>query len=195
MTDDARVDEVRAAWRNQPANSLRVPTQLMRARAGQIDALLRRATFAIIVGGTAAVPILGWGLYSFPNPLQRIGIVLTIVGVAFLIYQVRAHVVSTREATEAMNTTPSVIAYRAALERRRDFYQGVWAWSRLLIFFPGPLIFLYGAAKADPGDKEAVATGALFVALAVGSIVSNRVQARRFQIEIDEVDRLQSGES
>jgi hypothetical protein len=194
MTNDSGVDGSRALWQNQSATSIRVPIHVMQARVGKIDSLLRRATFAIIVGGIFAVPILGWTLYSFPNPLQRTGAVLMTIGIAFLMYQVRSHVLRTREATDAINTQPSAVAYRATLERHRQFYSGVWSGSRLLTLFPGLLIFLIGGAQVDSWDIEMIVSGAVVVALALGMGVTDRVLAHRYQTQIDDVDRLLSSD-
>ena len=192
MTDDSNLEEARMAWQNQPSTALRIPVQAMRTRVEDVDHLMARATLALLLGGTASVPALAWLLYTFTNPIERIGTVLCVIGVVFLIYQVRSHIVSSREAADVVDTRPSVDAYRAVLERQREFYRGVWMWSRLIALFPGLLIFMLGALQADPGDLETIVTIGVIMTLAVGMVVHNLSMARRYQREIDEIRRLQS---
>ena len=49
-----------------------------------------------------------------------------------------------------MGATESIRFYRNELERQRDFHRGWWFWSRLVIFLPGPVIFLVSVALTFP---------------------------------------------
>jgi hypothetical protein len=195
MIDESELDEARALWHSQSAPSLHVPTEVMRTRMQKIDGLMGRARFAVIFGSSLAFPAFGWLLYTFPNPVQRIGGVIVLIAVALQLRQTLGLVVSTRAATGTVGTTPSVVAYRAVLERQRQFLAGPGAWSRLITFPAGGLVFLIGSAQVDGWDREMVVVAALCIALSLGIFISSRVQARRYRMEIEEIDHLQSEES
>lgn len=188
MINDSGDGGARHAWQNQPATMLHIPTHVMNTRVSSIDALLRRAKFAVTIGGIGSTMSLGWLLYSFSAPIVRIGTVLTVAGVAFVIYQVLSHVATMRKVSNAMIAEPSAVTYRAVLERHRQFYDAVPMWSRLLTLFPGPLIVLFGTTGGASPDMETIVTAAAFVALALGMVVHNRTVAKRYQAEIEEID-------
>lgn len=194
MLDESRVEEARAIWQSQSGPPRRVPVDVMRTRITKIDALMGRARFAVLLGGGLAFPALGWIVYTFANPLQRVGGVILLIAVALQIRQVLRLVASTRTATDAVGTTPSVVSYRAALERQRHFHTGPGAWSRLISFGAGGLAFLAGSAQIDGWDRDLILVAALCVALPLGIFINSGAQARRYRAEIDEIDRLQSEE-
>jgi hypothetical protein len=86
-------------------------------------------------------------------------------------------------------------AYRAELERQRDFHRGSWFWSRQLLFLPGPVLFCVGEAVAQPESARAfLAILAAFVLLWLRAVPLNLNQARQYQRRLDELQALQSAD-
>ncbi|QJR37168.1 hypothetical protein [Gemmatimonas groenlandica] len=190
MFDESELATTRARWQSQSAPALSLSSELLRTRTRQLDALMRRARAAVVGGGSLAVLACGWLLYTFPNPLQRLGGGLVLLAVALYIRQVWALVVSTQAATGPMSSTPSIVAYRALLETQRAFHGGGGAWARLLTMTVGLQLFLAGSAAIEGWDRDAVLFAALCLALPVGVFFNGREQARRYQREIDTLDQL-----
>jgi hypothetical protein len=158
------------------------------------EKLRRRVRRRSLVGGGAAwlviVSATAW-FFVFPNLLQRIGSVLTVVGVAYLLIQLRLRPARTMlDAGE----TESVQFYRAELERQRDFHRGGWLWSRAIAIIPGPVAFLVGFARAYPtlGTLIWLELAILPLALVVGMPLNLRL-ARQYQRRIDALDAWQKG--
>jgi hypothetical protein len=150
----------------------------------------RKRSFFIVLALAILIPGLGMWWTRFPTPLARFGTVLTLIGSAYIAAQ--AYLIRRRQRDAdlgAASDEPSIEFYRAALERQRDFHRGVWLWSRLAIFLPGPAIF---ALSAKTNSRVSLITViAIFVLLGILAIPLNLSRARSFQRRIDELDRLQ----
>ena len=172
-------------------------TDEIRQRIRALDARTRRRN--IIGGGAAAIVFCAcfWWLRLVPNTIGRIGAALTLIGSAYLLFQiVRNQLGSNARKTSEAGSTASVEFHRAELERQRDFHRGVRFWSRLFLFAPGPLLFMAGLALAAPKTKTIVMVEVLaFIWLSFAAIPRNRKAAAFYQRQIDELDRLRGRES
>ena len=148
------------------------------------------ASFIVIAG-------FAWFLFHVANPLQRVGCVFTIVGSGFLIYQLERNRRQRKAAAEAIEEMPTPSErYRALLERLRDFHCGRKFWSRLILFLPGPLLFLVGFRIAYPQLLSIVwREGGAFLALGALAIPLNLKLARKYERQIEQLDRLEEREN
>jgi hypothetical protein len=122
------------------------------------------------------------------NSLQLAGAVLTIIGVSYLGWQIRAN----RFRALSIDATDTLEYLRREFARQRDFHWGSRFWWRMLLFVPGPLIFSAGFAQAHPEVVTFIRIEtATFVLLAIAAIPLNVRIARRYQKQIDALTRLQ----
>lgn len=194
MTDEARSIDVQGLWQSQSTEGRRATPDEIRNLIERLNRKTRRRSYGGYI--VCALVVIGciWWLTLFDNPLQRIGTVLTIVGVVTLVYQLRSYgrgeKSATRRATE-MGSMLLVQFYRKQLERQRDFHRGKRFWSRMLIFAPGPLLFLVGFARAHPEVAGQIRLqGIIFLALVAAAVPLNLWLARTYQRQLNELDRL-----
>jgi hypothetical protein len=140
-----------------------------------------------------------WWLTTFDNWLQRTGSVLTLAGAGVIVWQLISYRRDERKASRAaaeMGDSPTGEFYKRQLARQRDFHRGKELWSRMLIFFPGPPLFLLGFARAHP---EVVPTlwkeGVVLVILAIAAVRLNLSLSGKYQRQIESLDRLQKEQS
>ena len=195
MNDERPADDLRNFWQNQNVPPFRMSSDEIRKRIEQHHRCFRRGTTASYTCAFLAIAGTILWLFAFPNLVQRIGSILTALGAGYIVYQIRLSQLLKRSAevaAERMGNTASVEFYRTELQQRHDFHSGIWLWSRLIIFTPGPLIFIIGDQVAHP-DKihNYVVIGVYFAVLAMGVYLQRR-EANRLQSEINEVEKLQS---
>jgi hypothetical protein len=198
MNDERPTDDLRDFWQNQDVPPFRMSSDEIRKGIEQLDRCLRRATMASYTCAFLAIAGTILWLFAFPNLIQRIGSMLTALGAGYIIYQIRLSQLLKRSAEVAaarMGNTASVELYRAELQQRHDFHSGIWLWSRLIIFAPGPLIFIIGDQVAHPGKIHNYAVIAVYFAVLAMGVYLQRREASRIQSEIKEVERLQSDQS
>jgi hypothetical protein len=148
-----------------------------------------------VIGCAACIYLTFWlirTVQATSNPVQGLGSYLSIVAMLYMVAQLMVRRGS-RSLTEKLPTSPS--AYRAELKRQRDFHQGMWLWSRIVLLVPGYMLFCWGQAMAKPASAKRLAiTAAVFLALCVLGIPNNRIVARRYQRRIDELDEIERNE-
>jgi hypothetical protein len=155
---------------------------------------IRRRNF---IGYAACLIVLAgfaFNLFVFPNLIQRIGSLLSITAAGYLIYQLRLSLAKKTavKAVCVMGIAASIEFYRTELQHQRDFYSGIGFWSRLLILFPGPLVFLIGSEIAHPELTRPIRLEMVaLIVLAVLAIPVNLRLAHRYQRQINELDSLQ----
>jgi hypothetical protein len=122
------------------------------------------------------------------NALQTVGAVLTIIGLSYLGWQIRAN----RFRPLSIDAMDTLGHLRRELARQRDFHWGSRFWWRMLLFLPGPFIFFAGFAQAHPEVIRMIRFETIsFVVLAIAAIPLNMWMARRYQRQIDALTRLQ----
>jgi hypothetical protein len=191
MPGDYLPDDLKSLWQELGTNPVRISLDELQREAEKLKKGLRRRSFISLGAGLIVIVAFSVCFFVFPNILQRLGSGLTVAGTAYIIVQVgmrRARALPDASETECVRF------YRAELERQRDFHQGRWFWSRLVVFVPGPLIFLVGFAQAYLGLAvyiwmELAAT----LLLAVIAVPLNLRLARKYQHRIDALDALQKG--
>ena len=195
MRSDNLPDDLKILWKEMDTNPPVFSPDQLRKEAEKLRSGLRRRS--VIGGGAAWLVILGFTVlfFVFPNALQRIGSVLTVVGAGYMFVQLRLR---PARVMPEMGETECIRFYRAELERQRDFHRGGWFWSRLLIFLPGPLIFCVGFVQAYPEIAAFIwlEAATLLIGIAVAVPLNLRL-ARKYQRRIDALDAVlrSSGEA
>jgi hypothetical protein len=192
MANDDSSGEVRDLGQRESAfqtlpDEIRKRIQWLNRKIRTRRVVASAAGFLVIAGSL-------WYLVLFRTLLERIGCLLTVLGAAYLIYEIyvnQQQIKAASASAEKMGTANSIEFYRAELVRQRDFHSGIWFWSRLLIFTPGPLIFTVGFAIAHPARAGISHIDAIaFLVLIVLAIPLNLRVARRYQCQIDQLDRI-----
>ena len=190
MASEFPTNDVKALWQNQKPKEVRMSVDDIRERADRDRKRVRRRT---VIGSAASYLVIAYFVLMFfvvPNVIGRIGSCVTIVACAYMAYQLHSR------RGEALSGPPTgsagIRAYRAELERQRDFHCGWWLWSRLLIFSPSVLLFIGGFALSYPKLAKGLgAIAAVMVGLTILAVPLNRREARRYQHRIDELDALE----
>ena len=195
MANEFSPDDVKSVWQNQNVESFRMSIDEIRRKIEQFDTKIRRRNFIAYAACFIVIAYTGWCFFFFPNLIQRIGSILTVLGTGYLVYQARLNQLQKRAAVitgTKMRNAVSVEFYRAELQWQRDFHRGIWLWSRLLIFAPGPLVFILGFEIAHPELATIIrAEGVAILFLAALAVPLNLTLARKYQKQIDELESLQ----
>lgn len=191
MAGDYLSNHLKDLWQELSADPVRFTLEDLHRDE---EKLRKRVGRRSVVGGGAALIVavlFAVSFFVFPNLVQRIGSVLTVLGAGYGIIQLRlrpSHVMPD------MGETESIRFYRAELERQRDFHRAWWLWSRLIILLPGPVVWMVGSVRAWP--KAATLTWwtlATFLILAAVAVPLNLRLARQYQRRIDALDAWQKG--
>lgn len=181
--------DARKLWQDQPLEGMTMSLKQVHERIEKLSRMVRRRN---IIGGFACITVLLGFSYFFvalTHPAERIGAALTAVGAGYIMYQLASQKMGRQSMAEERQAEASVAFYRSELQRQRDFHQGVWLWSRMLIFAPGPFIFLVGMAEANPATTKLVLMeGAIVAALLIWAIPRNLRLAKKYQQELDALD-------
>ena len=191
MTPDIPPNDPRAVWQNEPKEAPRMSPTDLQGRLARQDAMLARKSrvlYAALIFNVALFMVLA---VVFPLTLERVGCVLTALGWAVVVQQMRRRQVG-QASREKMVGAPSIDFYRSNLERQRDF-AAAWPW--FLAAVPGPVLFFLGVTQQfpDPFVEKVVYFGGFPLLLALVTTVAALLahRARRHQGEIDEVVELQ----
>jgi len=187
MAGDYLPNDLKVLWKELNTNPRQISPDQLGKEAKRLRTGLRRRS--VIGGGAALFVIAGFTLsfFIFQNTWQRIGSILTVAGAGYMVVQLRMR---SARATVDIGETDCVRFYRAELERQRDFHQGKWFWSRLLILLPGPFIWFVGFAQASPKLAPMIwLEFAAFLILGAIAVPLNLRLARKYQRRIDVLDK------
>jgi hypothetical protein len=181
--------DFQALWRDQPTEGFRMsPTEIRERLAKMNDRVKTRTRGGYLASAFLTVAMLSM-LTLADNVLMRAGIVLTIVGVLYLGWNVHQH----RGLLQGGDgDVPSTAHLRRELVRQRDFHRGWNFWSRLVLLTPGPLMLFAGFAMSQPHLAWIIRLEAIScVAFLIAAIPLNHHLSRKYQRQIDALDRLQ----
>jgi len=194
MMTESPSGDVRDTWQNQNVEPFRMSPDEIRKKIGQFDKKIRKGNFIGFTGCFFGIACFSCFFFIYPNLIQRIGALLTVLGTGYLVYQLRLNQLQKREAgitAAKMGKEASVGFYRAELQRQRDFHCGIWFWSRFVIFVPGPLVFCVGFELAYPALATYIRwEGAAILFFAALGIPLNLRLSRKYQKQIEELDAL-----
>jgi hypothetical protein len=193
-------DNAKNLWQNQPVEPAQISLAELHEKAQKLERRVRRRNLREYAAGAIAIAGYGYYIWKFPTPIIRLGCVLVIAGVLFVVYMLhkRGHA---RAVPAEMAFRSSLDFYRHELERQRDLLRSVWTWY-LLPFVPGLIIFGLGLFLRTMKQPNAPAHARLivisfsltaaFVALVfivIGKL--NQRGARKLQRKIDALDSLE----
>jgi hypothetical protein len=192
MNGKMKPDDAKRLWQDQPLEGMTMSLKEVHERIKKLSNQVRRRN---LIGGFACITvILGFAYFSANayNLTERIGAALTAVGAGYIMFQlvlgkmkIGAHSLHAQ--------AESVEFYRSELQHQRDFHRGGWLWSRLIVFAPGPFIFLVGIAQASPAQARYMWIEAVVVAaLLLWAIPRNLRLAQSYQRELDSLDSVSS---
>jgi hypothetical protein len=185
-------EDARNLWQSQKMEGFKMTAEEIHWGVERLDRKARRRNNAGYVVCLLVVAGAVWWLTLFHNPLQQIGSVLTIAGVGYMIWQLRSNArgeALARGGAGTLGATYSLEFHRSQLARQRDFHRGRRFWLRMLTFVPGPVLFLFGFARAHPEIAGSIRLNAIaFGALAFIAVPLNLWLASRYQRQIDEID-------
>jgi NhaP-type Na+/H+ or K+/H+ antiporter len=178
-------------WQSQRGEGFQMTPDDIRQRAERMEKKLQlRTRGGYVVCASLIVFLSFWAIVS-NNSLQRLGAVLTIGALVYMARQLRQNAMK-KPAASTMGETPSVDYLRTELARQRDFHRGRTFWSRLLLLITSGLLFFLGFAIAHPEVARMIRYETIaFVILGIAAIPLNLWMARKYQQQIDELDRMQ----
>lgn len=189
-------DDVKKIWQDQPLEGMTMSLKQVHERIEKLSRIVRRRN---LIGGFSCITVLLGFSYFFSvlngpdERIERIGAALTAIGAGYIMYQLVSGKMRRQSAMAESQAQESVDFYRSELQRQRDFHRGMWLWSRILMFAPGPAIFLVGMAEASPmGSRPALIIGAVTAAVLIAAVPQNLRLAKRFQRELDALESASS---
>ena len=182
----------KSVWQSQALDAPRVTVEFVRHHIDKLNADFRRELRLMYVSIGLIVIVLLTTLSETGDwaRVSRIGIILTILGAGYLLTQMR------RRANELKSQGESGImqtleAYRAELQRRRDYYLDSWRWS-VWPMLPALLALLGGGAIYDRerGAMHYLMMILLCIVLLVIAVWDHRRKGRVYQRELDAFETL-----
>ena len=191
MANDSQPDAVVTLWQAQGSDGFRMSTEDIHKRIETVNRRVRRRTFdGYLVCSVLIVFFTGW-MFVGMGSLQKVGAVLTVIGLGYLVWQIRQSRFR-GAATGQSGDTASLDHLRTELARQRDFHRGATFWSRMLALAPGALVFFVGFEQAHPEIALMIRFETIScVVFIIAAIPLNYWMARRYQRQIDELSRLQ----
>src|SRR4051812_17038543 len=117
-------DDIGELWRKQPGDGFRMSSEDIRSRIDVMDRKLRRRAIDLYLLFAAEIAFFGGWMMVRMNALQTAGGVLTIIGISYLGWQVRAN----RFRSLSMDASDTLEHLRRELVRQRDFHWGSRFW-------------------------------------------------------------------
>jgi peptidoglycan/LPS O-acetylase OafA/YrhL len=193
MSADTDPTGARELWQADRPDAPGLSAAELRHRVERLARTARVRNYGglIVCGFVLAVCV--WWFVDIDEPLARVGAVLTAVAVGLMAWQIGSNQWGEQAAARRaalMGATAWMDFHRGELERQRDFHRGRRLWTRLLVLLPSALVFLAGFAKAHPEVARTIWLEALVVVLlAAAAVPLNLRLARRYQRQLDELDR------
>jgi hypothetical protein len=189
MADDG--NDIVALWQQQTSEGFRMSSEEIQMNLQTLESKLRAQTRGgYLVCAFLVIAFTAWAFVEH-DPLMRIGAAATVVATAFLGVQVHQSRFKRADASSA--ALPSLEHLRNELQRRVDFHRGKRLWSRLLLLAPAGLLFFFAFARAHPEVITIIRFEiASFVVFILAAIPLNLKMAKKYQRQIDDLDRQHS---
>jgi len=195
MTPEDPTTDLRIIWQQQERREPPVTLDQVRARARRVEAKVDRRNLLEYVAGVVALLIVtgvgmsgGAALWSGPRLLVSVGLILLLLGLAYVLYQLHTRG-SWRAMPGELGTTDSVAFHRAELVRQRDLLKSVWSWY-ILPMYPGMALMAIGVLISDPSIATFVAL--VLVLAAVMSYAVARANAQGAKVVQRQIDELEA---
>jgi hypothetical protein len=194
MTNPSPPNDIRNVWQGQRVEGIPMSIDEIRVKAQKFQRKIGRRNLREYLAGLIVVIFFGYSLWRNPDTVTRVGFVLIIAAIFYVMYQLH-HRGSARGPAAGMGSASWLEFHRRELERQRDLVRSVWSWY-LGPMIPGWVILMVGMARTNPGHLRRPGLSlavfnlvAALVFLWIGRL--NHRAARRLQRQIDELDALQ----
>jgi hypothetical protein len=202
MSNEFSFSFVEGLWQSQPTDAQNISPENFRRRMQKFERKIAWRNIREYVAGAFVAVVFGYYAFKFPILLVRIGCLLEIVGIFYVMYELHRRA-SAEPAAAELALSSCVEFQRYQLVRQRDALRSVWSWY-LLPFIPGMCIFLCGllefamriAQAAGRPIHEGVAIAAVsLIATCIATLFFavwklNQWAANKLQVQIDEFDAL-----
>ena len=191
MTNEPEPADVKNIWQNQSVEGTTMSLEEIKKQMGQLQKKMRQRNVVVGLALLLLVVVCARLLFKAGNLIEGIGAALLVIGAGYVGYQLL--LIRKKPASVIRENEPlaSAMFYRTELERQRDFHRGLWLWSRLVIVVPGVVVLLIGSVIEHPERIHRIRLNAATVAvLAVLQVARQLRLARKYQREIDALDRL-----
>ena len=188
MSDERVPDQLQSLWQDQPAQGKAMSSDELRHRSQRLTRIISRRNLREYVAGAMALVVCGYLAWKVPLPLMRVGFVMSVPALIFIIYHLHRYG-SARAMPTDMGLTSCLQFHRGELERQRDLLRGVWKWY-LLPLMPGMILVCLAPVLAHPEQASRAAwlfAGTLVFFALIGE--ANRYAAKRLQARIDALER------
>lgn len=187
MMSEQTPDIFQRAWQTQAVPSAPSLAEVRRRSAASVDHLQWRNAREYIAGAAVTASITSNIIRGGFNGLADMGNVLALLGIAYVMYQIRAKG-TVRPLPSALGLTAAAAFYRGELERQRNLLLSVWRWY-LLPLVPGLVVFTLARWLEQPPPWPRAA-GMVAGAAVVNFVIvwMNRRAAARVQKAIDRLD-------
>jgi Flp pilus assembly protein TadB len=160
----------------------------LRYRSRRLARIVSRRNLREYVAAAMVAVACGYLAWTTPLPLMRVGAVLSVLGVIFIVYYLHRHGAA-RAMPADMALTSCLQFHRRELERQRDLLRGVWKWY-LAPLLPGLILFYVASILAHPEHASRgwwLLAGSLLFFVLIGEL--NRYVAKKIQARIDALER------
>jgi hypothetical protein len=188
MSDERVPAHVQMLWQDQPVEGVAISLGELRNRSQRLTRIIGRRNLREYVAGAAAIVLCGYLAWKVPLPLMRVGFVLSVPAVIFIVYHLHRYGAARIMPVE-MGLTGCLQFHRGELERQRDLLRAVWKWY-LLPLIPSMVLVCLAPALARPEvawRSVWVFGGNLVVFAVIGE--ANRYAEKRLQARIDALER------
>ncbi len=179
------MSDLKDIWKSQETEEAPMAIEDIRAQAGKFHSRIRARNLREYIGSIFVIAVFGFYIWTFPNPLMRLGSTMIIAGTLYMVWQLRK-----RGSSDPLPSVDSASAWldyhRHALETQRDALRSIWKWY-LAPFVPGLIVFLAGKVQSQPHRMWLPTAIAAVICFAVisGIWMLNAWGARRLQRQID----------
>jgi hypothetical protein len=188
MSDERVAADLQSLWQSQLAGSGAISLDDLRQGSRRLQRRVGRRNRREYVAAVIVALVFGPMAWFAPLPTLRVGSVLTLAAVMFVVYHL--HRYGTAQAMPGEMALTSCLAFhRRELERQRDLLRSVWKWA-LLPLVPGMILMYLGPVLAHPEQTSRslwLAAASLMFFVVIGEL--NRRAAKKIQASIDALER------
>jgi hypothetical protein len=190
--NDGSDDMIKAAWQSQALEAPRISLELVRHHVDKLNADLREQTFLMYLGLVLLAGLLPFGLLRGSSSAYMLaGSLLALVGAIYVTLELRRRG-SKLNTPVGGSIVQTLDAYRAELERRRDYYLDSWRWS-IWPMVPSVLVFIVGGAlygTRPNAVRHSIWMGVFAVIVTLLAVWDHRRKGHAYQRELDAFETL-----
>jgi hypothetical protein len=179
-------------WQAQALEAPRISLELVRHHVDKLNGDWREQKLLMYFALAVMACAVPFGFFRDPTSnVFRVGSILAIIGAIYVTLEVRRRGGQLDSSIDG-GVLRTLDAYRAELERRRDYYLDSWRWS-LWPMIPSLVVFLVGGALYGTSQRSIGSHIAMGLFAVVGTSVAvwdHRRKGRAFQRELDAFETL-----